>query len=122
METQKKKYGIKGLLLVITIGLMIEEGRKKAMADGDFELHESSYFIGPVMQGFSGFETLKEIPNEIQDLDDAESVQLYSKIASDFNIEKSQVDEKIKSGLRLGMEAYRFFQIVTGRHPDFQEA
>lgn len=115
-----KKKGITGLLLLVGIGLAIEEARRKAMADGEFELHESSYFIGPVMQGFSGFEKLKDIPAEIADLDETETVQLYSKVENDYNIPNSQVDEKVKAGLRLGLEAYRFYQIITGKHPDYQ--
>lgn len=121
METPKKKYGIQGILLLITIGLAFEEARQKTMADGKPEWHEASYFMSPLMQAFTGFNKLKDLPNEISDLDDAETVQVYTKIENDYNVPKSQVDEKVKAGLRTGLEAYRFFQIMTNKHPDFQE-
>ena len=91
------------------------------MADGKPEWHEASYFMSPLMQAFTGFNKLKDLPNEISDLDDAETIQVYTKIENDYNVPKSQVDEKVKAGLRTGLEVYRFFQIMTNKHPDFQE-
>lgn len=116
----QKKFGIKGLILLVSIGLAFEEARKKTMADGKPEWHEASYFMSPLMQAFTGFKDLKDVPNEIADLDDSERVELFNRFQNDFELPNDQTELKIEKGLKVGLEAYSFFQIMTGKHPDYQ--
>lgn len=118
----QKKFGINGLVLLVSIGLAFEEARKKTMADGKPEWHEASYFMSPLMQAFTGFNKLKDVPNEVKDLDDSERVELYNRIQNDFELPNDELELKIERGLKVGLEAYSFVQIMTGTHPDFPTA
>jgi hypothetical protein len=111
MENQK--FGIQKIKEVLKFAFSFGEAFDKSFADKKFTWEDSANFLPVFINAGDAFTDVKNIIQEIKDLDSAEIDELNLFIKKEFDLENDAIEGFIESGIELAFNIYNLvFKVI----------
>jgi hypothetical protein len=92
------------LVFVSRLGNSID----KTLADGKVSVTDTQYLFDPLFAAGAAFTGFADIPAEIDDLDDAEAMELVSVVANELDLSNDAAEHLSEEGLALAIAIVQF--------------
>lgn len=99
---------IEKIKLALTFAFSLQSTLSQVLRDGKVKWTEFMMFFPVLSQVDSVFGSIKEIKEELTDLDEKEKEALKQFVADRFDIENEQAEEKIEKSINLLIEIVDF--------------
>lgn len=104
--------GIQETKDLVIVAISLGNALGKAMADKKFNLADVGAFIDPMLNLPAALAGISEVPSEIEDMDEAERIELFETVKEKFDLPDDKVEAAIEEGLILATSIYNYVDRV----------
>jgi len=109
--------GIKETKELLKFIVEFAEAIDKSMEDGDIGFADLTNLVSAMMAAGDAFSDISLIPEEINDLDDNEALELYAYAKDELDLRSDKLEEIVESALEIGLKVYQLFNLIKGTAP-----
>lgn len=112
-------HGIKETKEIIKFVVEFAEAIEKSLEDGEFTFLDVTNMISALQAVGDAFGNIKQVPTELKDLDEMESLELYAYAKDELDLKSDKTEEIIESSLEIGLKLFELYNLI--RKPDPKE-